>query len=95
MTTRQRPFHLGHSTSRLRVRRPRPSTPTGPRSSARPSSSHARIVIAFTAPSKHVLEAHCARIGIQHEQLIRHPGQAPPPPNREARRRAARENKKI
>ena len=53
-----------------------------------------KIVVAFTALFRHVLEAHCARIGVQHEQLIRHRGQAPPPPNREARRRAARENKK-
>lgn len=53
-----------------------------------------KIVVAFTALFKHVLEAHCARIGIQHEQLMRHRGQVPPPPNREARRRAARENKK-
>lgn len=53
-----------------------------------------KIVVAFTALFKHVLDAHCARIGIQHEQLIRHRGQAPPRPNREARRRAARENKK-
>ena len=52
------------------------------------------IVVAFIALFKHVLDAHCARIGIQHEQLIRHRGQASPPPNREARRRAARENKK-
>lgn len=52
-----------------------------------------KIVVAFTTMLRWVLEAHCARLGFDHEQLIRHRGTPPPvaaPPNRAARRAAAR-----
>jgi hypothetical protein len=56
-----------------------------------------KIVVSFTTMLRWVVEAHCARRGVKHEQLIRHCGQPPAPTagsNRAARRRAARDAKR-